>query len=83
MFEAVLHAKVLFFDNNPVGMNNFTFLEKTNGYFIFLGRIVNRFSKDVGFLDDLLPYSFCEFLLVSLFLLIPICGVSTYFENAI
>ena len=30
-----------------------------------LGRILNRFSKDVGFLDDLLPYIFCEFLLVN------------------
>ena len=28
------------------------------------GRILNRFSKDVGFLDDLLPYIFCEFILV-------------------
>jgi len=28
------------------------------------GRILNRFSKDVGFLDDLLPYLFCEFILV-------------------
>lgn len=31
---------------------------------MYLGRILNRFSKDIGFLDDLLPYSFCEFLLV-------------------
>lgn len=30
------------------------------------GRILNRFSKDVGFLDDLLPFNFCEFLLVSI-----------------
>ncbi|XP_064396708.1 ATP-binding cassette sub-family C member 4-like [Halichondria panicea] len=30
-----------------------------------IGRILNRFSKDVGFLDDLLPYFFCEFVLLS------------------
>ena len=30
----------------------------------YVGRILNRFSKDVGFLDDLLPYVFCEYLLV-------------------
>ena len=29
------------------------------------GKILNRFSKDIGFLDDLLPYTFCEFILVS------------------
>ena len=30
-----------------------------------IGRVLNRFSKDVGFLDDLLPYQFCEYMLVS------------------
>lgn len=29
------------------------------------GQVLNRFSKDVGFLDDLLPYVFSEFFLVS------------------
>ena len=29
------------------------------------GRVLNRFSKDVGFLDDHLPYYFCEYLMVS------------------
>ncbi|XP_064381893.1 ATP-binding cassette sub-family C member 4-like isoform X2 [Halichondria panicea] len=28
-----------------------------------IGRILNRFSKDIGYLDDLLPYIFCEYLL--------------------
>ena len=40
----------------------------TDDFFgLTLGRILNRFSKDVGFLDDLLPYHFCEFILVSTF----------------
>ena len=29
------------------------------------GRILNRFSKDIGFLDDLLPHVFLEFVYVS------------------
>ena len=29
------------------------------------GRVLNRFSKDVGFLDDQLPFYFCEHLMVS------------------
>ena len=29
-----------------------------------IGRILNRFSKDVGFLDDVLPYVFCETVVV-------------------
>jgi ATP-binding cassette subfamily C (CFTR/MRP) protein 4 len=31
-----------------------------------IGRILNRFSKDVGFLDDLLPFQFCEYMLLLL-----------------
>ena len=33
--------------------------------FLHVGRVLNRFSKDVGFLDDVLPFIFCEYLLVS------------------
>ena len=29
------------------------------------GRVLNRFSKDIGFMDDILPYVFCEYLIVS------------------
>jgi len=31
---------------------------------VLVGRVLNRFSKDVGFLDDLMPYVFGEFMLV-------------------
>ena len=35
-------------------------------YVIFCaGRILNRFSKDLGFLDDRLPYIFLDYLTVS------------------
>ena len=30
-----------------------------------IGRVLNRFSKDIGFLDDLLPHTFLEYLFVS------------------
>ncbi len=33
--------------------------------FVVKGRVLNRFSKDVGFLDDLLPQQFYEYLIVS------------------
>ena len=32
----------------------------------FLGRVLNRFSKDIGFMDDLLPYHFNELFTVSI-----------------
>ena len=35
-------------------------------YFAFAGRILNRFSKDIGFLDDLLPKTFFDALQVGL-----------------
>ena len=31
----------------------------------FLGRVLNRFSKDIGFMDDILPYHFLEMFAVS------------------
>ena len=30
-----------------------------------VGRVLNRFSNDTGALDDLLPFHFCEYILVS------------------
>ena len=31
----------------------------------YIGRILNRFSKDIGFMDDVLPYQFMELFTVS------------------
>ena len=47
MAEAVLRAKVAFFDTNP------------------LGRILNRFSADVGSNDDLLPPTLFDFMMIA------------------
>ena len=43
MAEAILRAKIQFFDTNP------------------LGRILNRFSADVGIMDDQLPRTLSNF----------------------
>ena len=32
------------------------------------GRILNRFSKDMGFVDDMMPFTYCDFLQVKYFL---------------
>ena len=32
---------------------------------VYLGRIFNRFSKDMGYLDDILPSTFYDYLTVS------------------
>ncbi|RMC06825.1 hypothetical protein DUI87_16273 [Hirundo rustica rustica] len=75
MFQSILKAPVLFFDRNPIGPNHakwsivvynvcsyeqlFLTVEVRN----FLeGRILNRFSKDIGHLDDLLPLTFLDFM---------------------
>ena len=58
MVVAILQARVLFFDSNPVG------------------RILNRFSKDIGYLDEVLPNTFLKaiqhVLVVLASILIPI-----------
>ena len=68
MFSSVIKTPILFFDTNPIGtilnifINNFI----SCSYFLLSGRILNRFSKDIGYLDDLLPYMFCDFFMVSI-----------------
>ena len=32
---------------------------------IYVGRVLNRFSKDLGFMDDILPFFFFDYLGVS------------------
>ena len=33
--------------------------------FVYVGRVLNRFSKDIGFIDAILPYQTVDFLTVS------------------
>ncbi|CAG0884511.1 unnamed protein product [Darwinula stevensoni] len=66
MFNSVLRAPVNFFDNNPVGEFHLHIpsskrtleFELVNAMKLgqgYISRILNRFSKDVGALDDMLP----------------------------
>ena len=64
MFGAVLRAPVLFFDTNPVGRSGANNCYNHVMGITFTGRVLNRFSKDVGFLDDVLPCLFCEYVVV-------------------
>ena len=70
MFAAVLRTPMRFFDTNPIGqcvvVINITVLILEVQCII--GRVLNRFSKDVGFLDKLLPFVFCEYMLVRMML---------------
>ena len=51
-------------DNTPMqkGMLLTTMLQIL---LIIIGRVLNRFSKDIGFMDDLLPYHFNDLFTVS------------------
>ena len=69
MFSAVLRTPMRFFDTNPMGqcviiMTSILILTAQ----CITGRVLNRFSKDVGFLDKLLPFVFCEYMLVRMML---------------
>ena len=55
---------------------NYISLNLTIDWFVFAsGRVLNRFSKDIGFMDDLLPYVFCEYLIVSV---VCVCVVHNF-----
>ena len=72
MFGTVLRTPVLFFDNNPSGnllhfkLVSRIFIEPLvcSYIYIYIGRILNRFSKDVGFVDDVIPEIFFLYLTV-------------------
>ena len=67
MFESVIRSPVLFFDKNPVGKNNNKkVLNCVLLTIIFIaGRILNRFTKDIGCMDELLPTAFFDVIIVS------------------
>ena len=61
MFSHVLRAPIYFFDTNPIGKYQITYVFD---YYYFKGRILNRFSKDIGFMDDILIKNFSRFFMV-------------------
>ena len=66
MFAAVLRAPIFFFDNNPVGkcvcIANHAFWWIV--YLSLLGKVLNRFSKDIGYMDDQLQIFYTLTLMV-------------------
>lgn len=71
MFKTILQAPVRFFDSNSVGKGtkNFFVLARLLKYGILdvLGNILNRFSKDMGQIDEDLPGNIMEIFEVSTF----------------
>ena len=80
MFAAIIRVPMRFFDTNPSGKTNCDIFSLQSfseccimplykSFLIYClyytGRIINRFSKDIGFLDDLLPHTFLEYVFVS------------------
>ena len=63
MFSHVLRAPICFFDTNPIGKRCMHLLFQQC---FQIGRILNRFSKDVGFMDDILITKLVSFTMVSL-----------------
>ena len=64
MFRRLIRCPINFFDMNPIGM--FDTLHNTLYSFNYLelGRILNRFTKDVAIMDDNLPLNVFDFLQV-------------------
>ena len=71
MFQSIIRAPLLFFDQNPVGINLISFSIKFTKYFNltvhfdYLGRVLNRFTKDIGCMDEMLPSAFFDVITVS------------------
>ena len=63
MFSKILRSPILFFDTNPIGQ--YIIQSTVQHVYICIGRVLNRFSKDVGFLDDRLTVDMLEYLIVS------------------
>lgn len=60
MFNKILQGVMHFFDTNPSGTLLFISYLLSCNLNIFSGRILNRFSKDIGAVDELLPKSYLD-----------------------
>jgi hypothetical protein len=66
MFQRLIRCPIQFFDLNPIGMLDLLPKEfQIDLYFLYeLGRILNRFTKDIATMDDNLPLTMFDFLYV-------------------
>ncbi len=72
MFTAIIQSPLQFFNRNPVGRcQGCKQLQMCLNEFSSAGRILNRFSKDMNATDELLPFSFQEFVQVAFLTLLP------------
>jgi hypothetical protein len=67
MFQRLIRCPIQFFDLNPIGMLDLLTKEfQIDRYFLYeLGRILNRFTKDIATMDDNLPSNMFDFLHVN------------------
>jgi len=67
MFRRLIRCPIQFFDLNPIGMLDLLPKEfQIDRYFLHeLGRILNRFTKDIATMDDNLPSNMFDFLQVN------------------
>ena len=71
MFRQVVCAPMRFFDINPIGETSlkihfimFFYKELFVLNYLFKGRIMNRFSKDIGTVDEMLVSYMLEYIVV-------------------
>jgi len=90
MFDAIIRATMLFFNTNSSGNNNnYTLRRRVRKRAVShvrhccSGRIFNRFSKDMGIVDDILPLVILDFLQVSRSRSIIRCAVGADNELAV
>lgn len=73
MFTRILRTPMSFYDNNPSGLIIFKIIliavnKLCNFSIIIIGRILNRFSKDMGSVDEMLPKDMMEAIQILLFM---------------
>jgi ATP-binding cassette subfamily C (CFTR/MRP) protein 4 len=87
MFQSLVRAPTKFFDDNPSGkiLQHLSLISKLKHLLqslnCVLGRVMNRFTKDLGAIDELLPPAFVEFITIFLNMLgaISVVIISNYF----
>jgi len=65
LLRTQLFFKLTIVASRKLHLRMFSALLRAPSYFFdtnSIGRILNRFSKDMGFVDDMMPFTYCDFL---------------------
>ena len=62
MFQRLIRCPIAFFDLNPIGMTYFMNSVLFISFILVVGRILNRFTKDIALIDEQLPNTLFDFL---------------------